>query len=478
MALKKQQLFQKRRLRVRNKLRAENSGRPRLSVHRTGKHIYAQIIDDAAGKTLASASTLGVKGTTANIDAAKTVGSNIADAAKKAGVTNVVFDRGGFLYHGRGRKGADAARDALGHEHHDARARHLEGRAERVAHFLLRHVEVRHVAGHEHVWQPLVTGLHFADQRPAASVHDINLATFALLKLADGFLHRLAVHAAAIDAQPGRLGPLVAGQRHVVVPGKHRTAPRRRSEVAGKLQRQRRPPRRHRDRRGNVRLARRQLRQLDHPQPKLPRDRVPHECRLRPGVFLHRQRGLGHGRERGRLCRVHRRPVAGSLKHFFHLLADTGKRIANHERDFSPQQVVAVGHVQAAARLDAQHHLPRGHLQRLGGQPVGPRALGVHIVRRDIDIGPGQPALLVELELVRQHAAAAVLEGHLRASLLLEFPGRFLDRFFDAGRAVDDQRLLAAACIAVEKKHQRGHQRQGQHQQPRAASAALPIFVP
>ena len=104
-------LFERRRQRVRTALRKNAGGKPRLSVHRTGKHIYAQIIDDAAGKTLASASTLGVKGSTANIDAAKTVGSNIADAAKKAGVTNVVFDRGGFLFHGRVKALADAARE-------------------------------------------------------------------------------------------------------------------------------------------------------------------------------------------------------------------------------------------------------------------------------------------------------------------------------------------------------------------------------
>ena len=261
---------------------------------------------------------------------------------------------------------------------------------------------------------------------------------------------------------------------------KHLPAPRRRSEVAGELQRQSRPLCRRRDRYGNVRLARRQFRQLDHPQPELPRDRIPNKCRLRPGVFLHRQRGLGHGRERGRLGRVHRRPVAGSLKHFFRLLADTGKWIANHKRDFLRQHIVAVGQDHAAAWLDGQHHFPRGHLQRLGGQPVGPRALGVHIVRCDIDIGAGQPALLVELELVRQHAAAAVLEGHLRASLLLEFPGRFLDRFFDAGRAVNDQRLPgapAAISIAIHQKHQRTHQHRGQHEPRKSALAVAAVFV-
>ena len=339
---------------------------------------------------------------------------------------------------------ADAVRVALFHEHHDARARHLDVGAERLAHFFLRHVEVRCVAGHENVRQPLVAGLHLADERAATGVHHVDPSTFALLKFADGFLHRLAVHAAAIDAQPGRLGPFVAGDRHVVVPGKHRPAPRRRGEVAGKLQRQGRPLCRRRDRHGNVRLARRQLRQLNHPQPELPRDRVPHERRLRPGVFLHRQRGLGHRRERSRLGCVHRHPVAGSFEHLFRLLADAGKRIANNKRNFLAQQIAAIAQGQVAARLDTQHHLPRGHLQRLGGQPVGARALGINVVRRDINIGPGQPALLVELELVRKHAAAAVLEGHLRTGLLLEFPGRLLDRLLDAGRAVNDQRLLAA----------------------------------
>ena len=104
-------LFDRRRQRVRTSLRKRAGGRPRLSVHRTGKHIYAQIIDDAAGKTVAAASTLGAKGSGANVDAAKKVGSDIAAAAKKAGVTTVVFDRGGFLFHGRVKALADAARE-------------------------------------------------------------------------------------------------------------------------------------------------------------------------------------------------------------------------------------------------------------------------------------------------------------------------------------------------------------------------------
>ncbi len=107
-------LFAKRRQRVRSKLRSQVAGRPRLSVHRTGRHIYAQIIDDAKGATLASASTIdkdvkAKNGSTS--DAAAEVGKRVAEAAKKAGVTSVVFDRGGFLFHGRVKALADAARE-------------------------------------------------------------------------------------------------------------------------------------------------------------------------------------------------------------------------------------------------------------------------------------------------------------------------------------------------------------------------------
>ena len=107
-------LFAKRRQRVRSKLRSQVAGRPRLSVHRTGRHIYAQIIDDSKGSTVASASTLdkdvkAKNGSTA--DAAADVGKRVAEAAKKAGVTSVVFDRGGFLFHGRVKALADAARE-------------------------------------------------------------------------------------------------------------------------------------------------------------------------------------------------------------------------------------------------------------------------------------------------------------------------------------------------------------------------------
>ena len=103
-------LFERRRRRVRTALRKRAGDRPRLSVHRTGKHIYAQVIDDADGRTLAAASTLGGESTGANVAAAAKVGQDIADAAKKAGVTQVVFDRGGFLFHGRVKALADAAR--------------------------------------------------------------------------------------------------------------------------------------------------------------------------------------------------------------------------------------------------------------------------------------------------------------------------------------------------------------------------------
>jgi large subunit ribosomal protein L18 len=107
-------LFDRRTRRVRTALRSVSSGKPRLSVHRSGKHIYAQVIDDTAGKTLASASTLDkeLKGkANATKDGAAAVGKAIAERAKKAGVSAVVFDRGGFLFHGRVKSLADAARE-------------------------------------------------------------------------------------------------------------------------------------------------------------------------------------------------------------------------------------------------------------------------------------------------------------------------------------------------------------------------------
>ncbi|OGS59784.1 MAG: 50S ribosomal protein L18 [Erythrobacter sp. RIFCSPHIGHO2_12_FULL_63_10] len=104
-------LFERRRRRVRTAIKSRSGDRPRLSVHRTGQHIYAQIIDDAQGRTLASATSLGGKSSGANVDAAIKVGKDIAEAARKVGVTAVVFDRGGFLFHGRVKALADAARE-------------------------------------------------------------------------------------------------------------------------------------------------------------------------------------------------------------------------------------------------------------------------------------------------------------------------------------------------------------------------------
>ena len=106
-------LFEKRRRRNRTALKARSGTRPRLHVHRSGKHIYAQVIDDVAGATVASASTLaGHEGSGANSAAATAVGTRVAEAAKAAGVTQVVFDRGGFLFHGRVKALAEAAREA------------------------------------------------------------------------------------------------------------------------------------------------------------------------------------------------------------------------------------------------------------------------------------------------------------------------------------------------------------------------------
>ncbi len=107
-------LFAKRRRRVRTSLHAKRGLRARLTIHRSGRHIYAQIIDDEAGKTLAAASTLekdARKTTGATVDAATAIGKTIAERAKKAGVTQVVFDRGGFLFHGRVKALADGARE-------------------------------------------------------------------------------------------------------------------------------------------------------------------------------------------------------------------------------------------------------------------------------------------------------------------------------------------------------------------------------
>ena len=114
MANSKRTLFLKRRLRVRNKLRKVNAGRARLSVHRSNKNISVQLIDDVKGVTLASASSLekGIDtGGKNDVNAAQKVGAAIAERAKKAGVTEAYFDRGGFLFHGRIKALADAARE-------------------------------------------------------------------------------------------------------------------------------------------------------------------------------------------------------------------------------------------------------------------------------------------------------------------------------------------------------------------------------
>jgi large subunit ribosomal protein L18 len=115
MANKPDRLFRRRRERVRFKLRQAGKGRMRLSVFRSSRHIYAQVIDDAAGRTLAAASTLdpGLKPdlkTGADAAAASAVGKLIAERAKAAGIERVVFDRGAYLYHGRIKALADAAR--------------------------------------------------------------------------------------------------------------------------------------------------------------------------------------------------------------------------------------------------------------------------------------------------------------------------------------------------------------------------------
>ena len=108
-----QEKMKRRAQRVRRRLKKNADGRPRLSVHRSSKNISAQIIDDLTGTTLASASTLETKGANGgNTDAATKIGELIAERALKAKVETVVFDRGGYLYHGRVKALADAARAA------------------------------------------------------------------------------------------------------------------------------------------------------------------------------------------------------------------------------------------------------------------------------------------------------------------------------------------------------------------------------
>lgn len=108
--------FDRRQARVRRALKARSGERPRLSVYRSSKHIYAQVIDDEVGKTLAAASTLekplkGTLKTGADKAAAAAVGKLLAERALEAGVKDVVFDRGGYMYHGRVKALADAARE-------------------------------------------------------------------------------------------------------------------------------------------------------------------------------------------------------------------------------------------------------------------------------------------------------------------------------------------------------------------------------
>jgi large subunit ribosomal protein L18 len=115
MATRKEALT-KRASRVRRQIKKVANGRPRLSVHRSSKNIYVQVIDDVAGRTLAAASTLDADlrsslKTGADVAAAAAVGKLVAERATKAGVTEVVFDRGAFIYHGRIKALAEAARE-------------------------------------------------------------------------------------------------------------------------------------------------------------------------------------------------------------------------------------------------------------------------------------------------------------------------------------------------------------------------------
>jgi large subunit ribosomal protein L18 len=110
------QALERRRARVRRTLRAAANGRPRLSVFRSSRHIYAQLIDDEKGETIAAASSLekDVRGslkTGADTEAAKAIGKLLAERAVAKGVKDVLFDRGGYIFHGRVKALADAARE-------------------------------------------------------------------------------------------------------------------------------------------------------------------------------------------------------------------------------------------------------------------------------------------------------------------------------------------------------------------------------
>ena len=114
MALTKQEHRRRRHRRVRKKVMGK-AERPRLAVFRSSKHIYVQAIDDIAGRTVASASTMeaDLKGSgAATVESAKKVGKNVGDRLKEAGISTVVFDRGGFQFHGRVAAVAEGAREA------------------------------------------------------------------------------------------------------------------------------------------------------------------------------------------------------------------------------------------------------------------------------------------------------------------------------------------------------------------------------
>jgi large subunit ribosomal protein L18 len=112
MKLSRDEARKKRKMRIRKKING-TAERPRLVVFRSSKHIYAQIIDDLAGATLASASTLSLEGDNIrlNVENAKLVGKKVAEEAIKKSITSVVFDRNGFVYHGRIKAVADGARE-------------------------------------------------------------------------------------------------------------------------------------------------------------------------------------------------------------------------------------------------------------------------------------------------------------------------------------------------------------------------------
>ena len=112
MALSTRDTLLRRAQRVRSRLKEVSGGRPRLSVFRSGKNIYAQVIDDTQGVTVAAASSLEGKAKGSDKDAAARIGKLVAERAIEKGVKDVVFDRGGYIYHGRIKALADAAREA------------------------------------------------------------------------------------------------------------------------------------------------------------------------------------------------------------------------------------------------------------------------------------------------------------------------------------------------------------------------------